>query len=79
VYGIAFFGVSHNGMDISSLIPLLESIRPIRSQILNIQQREFPDTLGGEGESEIICLYEIRESPTAIQVYPHSLTTDELY
>ncbi|KAL7785260.1 hypothetical protein V8C37DRAFT_419985 [Trichoderma ceciliae] len=76
VYGIAFFGVPHDGIDIRSLISmvgdgpnrfLLESIGPFSSQILSIQQREFPDALGGQGESEIVCFYETRKSPTAIQ------------
>ncbi|KAM0433914.1 hypothetical protein ACHAPT_003858 [Fusarium lateritium] len=74
VYGIVFFGVPHDGMDISSLIPmvgdgpnrfLIESIGRINSQILNIQQREFHRVLGGEGDSEIFCFYETVESPTA--------------
>ncbi|PCD23156.1 hypothetical protein AU210_014679 [Fusarium oxysporum f. sp. radicis-cucumerinum] len=74
VYGIVFFGVPHDGMDISSLIPmvengpnrfLVESIGRINSQILNIQRREFHTALGGEGDSEIICFYETEESRTA--------------
>ncbi|KAJ4167387.1 hypothetical protein NW754_011202 [Fusarium falciforme] len=74
VYGIVFFGVPHDGMDISSLIPmvgdgpnrfLIESIGRINSQILSIQQREFHTVLGGEGDSEIFCFYETVESPTA--------------
>ncbi|KAK4446083.1 hypothetical protein QBC34DRAFT_486914 [Podospora aff. communis PSN243] len=74
VYGIVFFGVPHDGMDISSLIPmvgdgpnrfLVESTSRINSQILSIQQREFHDALGKEGDSEIVCFYETLESPTA--------------
>ncbi|KAH7108962.1 P-loop containing nucleoside triphosphate hydrolase protein [Dactylonectria macrodidyma] len=74
VYGIVFFGVPHDGMDISSLIPmvnngpnrfLVESIGSINSQILSIQQREFHTALGGEGDSEVFCFYEMVESPTA--------------
>ena len=77
MYGIVFFGVPHDGMDISSLVPmvgdgpnrfLLESIGSINSQILSIQQREFHKALGGEGESEVVCFYETLKSPTAIQV-----------
>lgn len=77
VYGFAFFGVSHDGMDIRSLIPivgdrpnrfLLESIASNNSQILSIQQREFTDALGGQGETEIVSFYETYLSPTAIQV-----------
>ncbi|ORY68939.1 uncharacterized protein BCR38DRAFT_455751 [Pseudomassariella vexata] len=76
VYGIVFFGVPHDGMDISALIPmvgdgpnrfLIESIGRINSQILSIQQREFYKALGEEGDSEIICFYETVQSPTAQQ------------
>ncbi|KAL6835807.1 ankyrin repeat-containing domain protein [Trichoderma sp. SZMC 28015] len=75
VYGIAFFGVPHDGMDISSLIPmvengpnrfLLESIGLFSSQILSTQHREFLEALGTR-ESKIICFYETRMSPTAIR------------
>ncbi|PCD20340.1 hypothetical protein AU210_016207 [Fusarium oxysporum f. sp. radicis-cucumerinum] len=74
VYGIVFFGVPHDGMDISSLIPmvedgpnrfLVESIGHVNSQILSIQQREFYTALGREGDSEIICFYETEKSRTA--------------
>lgn len=77
VYGIAFFGVPHDGMDIQSLISivgngpnrfLLESIGNHGSQILSIYQREFPKTLGGQGESKVICFYETLGSPTAKKV-----------
>jgi hypothetical protein len=77
VYGIIFFGVPHDGMDISSLIPmvgdgpnrfLIESIGRVNSQILSIQQREFHKALGGKGDSKIFCFFETVESPTAIQV-----------
>jgi hypothetical protein len=77
VYGVVFFGVPHNGMDIESLISivgngpnrfLLESIGYHGSQILSIYQREFPKTLGGQGESKVICFYETLKSPTAKKV-----------
>lgn len=64
-------------MDISSLIPmvgdgpnrfLIESIGRINSQVLSIQQRDFHAALGGEGDSEIVCFYEVFESPTAQEV-----------
>ncbi|PKK53500.1 hypothetical protein CI102_1943 [Trichoderma harzianum] len=76
IYGIAFFGVPHDGMDIRSLIPmagdgpnrfLLESIGFTNSQILSIHQREFSEALGVKGEFEIISFYETRLSPTALQ------------
>ncbi|KAH6637140.1 P-loop containing nucleoside triphosphate hydrolase protein [Chaetomium tenue] len=74
VYGIAFFGVPHEGMDISSLIPmvgvgpnvpLIRSIDRINSYVLTAQQREFHLALGEKGYSEIVCFYETLESPTA--------------
>ncbi|OTA02427.1 hypothetical protein A9Z42_0027950 [Trichoderma parareesei] len=76
VYGIAFFGVPHDGMDIRSLIPmagngpnrfLLESIGSYSSQVLSTQQREFSQALGGQGETELISFYETRMSPTAVK------------
>ncbi|KAH6980866.1 hypothetical protein BKA56DRAFT_485948 [Ilyonectria sp. MPI-CAGE-AT-0026] len=76
VYGIVFFGVPHEGMDTSSLIPLvgdgpnrflIESISRINSQLLSIQQREFHTALGSNGHSEVFCFYETLESPTAHQ------------
>ena len=74
VYGVIFFGVPHDGMDISSLIPmvgnkpnrfLIESIDRIKSQILSVQQREFHNALGVKGEAEVFCFYETKLSPTA--------------
>ncbi|KAH8880966.1 hypothetical protein GQ53DRAFT_799429 [Thozetella sp. PMI_491] len=77
VYGIVFFGVPHAGMDISSLIPMvengpnrffLESIGNINSQIISTLQREFLAVLGSEGEPEIVSFYETVKSPTAKEV-----------
>ncbi|RYP57748.1 hypothetical protein DL769_009308 [Monosporascus sp. CRB-8-3] len=74
VYGIVFFGVPHDGMDINSLVPmvgdgpnrfLIESISQINSQILPIQRRDFHTALGNKGRSEIACFYETMKSPTA--------------
>ncbi|KFA66966.1 hypothetical protein S40285_09524, partial [Stachybotrys chlorohalonatus IBT 40285] len=74
VYGIVFFGVPHDGMDITSLIPvagdgpnrfLLESISNKNPQVLRTQQREFHEVLGHEGEAEVICFYETCLSSTA--------------
>ncbi|KAK0720516.1 hypothetical protein B0H67DRAFT_552679 [Lasiosphaeris hirsuta] len=76
VYGIVFFGVPHDGMDTSSLIPmvgdgpnrpLVNSLSRINSEILSIQQQEFHTALGNEGNSEIVYFYETVESPTAAQ------------
>ncbi|KAM0321481.1 hypothetical protein ACHAQA_010095 [Verticillium albo-atrum] len=74
VYGITFFGVPHDGMDIESLVPmvgdgpnrfLVESINRINSQILSLQRRDFLLALGKEGETEVVCFYETIKSPTA--------------
>ncbi|OPB40304.1 hypothetical protein A0O28_0003830 [Trichoderma guizhouense] len=74
VYGVIFFGTPHDGMDISSLIPmvgdgpnrfLVESISRINSQIISMQQRDFHRALGKKGDSEVFCFYETLESPTA--------------
>ncbi|KAH6971767.1 hypothetical protein BKA56DRAFT_494822 [Ilyonectria sp. MPI-CAGE-AT-0026] len=76
VYGIVFFGVPHDGMDISSLIPmvgngpnrpLIESIDRFNSMVLTIQQRDFHPALGGEGDSEVFCFFETNMSETAQQ------------
>lgn len=50
---------------------LLESIGTNNSQVLSIQQREFSDALGGQGETEIVSFYETRLSPTALRVWLH--------
>lgn len=77
IYGIVFFGVPNDGMDISSLLPmvgdgpnrfLVESIGRVSSQILTIQQREFHTALGDKDHSEVFCFYETLKSPTAQQV-----------
>ena len=75
MYGIIFFGVLYNGIDITLFIPmagnglnrsLIEAIGQDNSQILSAQQREFSKALGGEGDSEVFCFYEMLKSPTAI-------------
>ncbi|XXH04158.1 Peptide chain release factor 1, mitochondrial [Hypoxylon texense] len=75
VYGIVFFGVPHHGMEISSLKPmagdgpnraLLESIGT-NSHVLSQQYEDFQAALGHKGEFEVICFYEVLQSPTAIQ------------
>lgn len=77
VYGIAFFGVPHHGMDTKSLIPmagdrpnrfLVESISDKQPQVLRRQHQDFLKTLGNEGQSEVVCFYETMESPTAQKV-----------
>ncbi|KAK0649643.1 hypothetical protein B0T16DRAFT_428330 [Cercophora newfieldiana] len=77
IYGLIFFGVPNSGMDITSLVPmigdgpsrpLIDAISSINSQILTMQQREFPSALGGVEDSEMFCFYETLESPTAQNV-----------
>jgi len=77
VYGILFFGVPHDGLDITSLIPmvgrqpnlpLLYSLGRDNSQVITKLHREFHNALGGQGESEIFCFYETLQSPTAQKV-----------
>jgi protein SERAC1 len=75
IYGALFFGVPNQGMDIKSLIPivdnqvnqgLLHSISN-ESQLLRKQTRDFPKAFDFP-ESKIVCFYETVTSPTAIKV-----------
>ncbi|KAL6690734.1 hypothetical protein J3F84DRAFT_398202 [Trichoderma pleuroticola] len=76
IYGIVFFGVPHNGMDIESLIPMVDDgpnfplVKSIgtTSPVLDQLQEEFHPALGRQGDREIVCFYETAESPTAQQV-----------
>jgi protein SERAC1 len=74
-YGALFFGVPNQGMDISSLIPmvgdqpnryLLESLGP-ESDVLQEQRATFPEVFDFR-DSEIISFFETKLSPTALQV-----------
>lgn len=47
---------------------LIESISSINSQILTIQQREFPAAFSDKDHTEVFCFYETRKSPTAQKV-----------
>ncbi|KAK4080787.1 hypothetical protein Trihar35433_1892 [Trichoderma harzianum] len=75
IYGIVFFGVPHNGMDIESLIPMVDDgpnfplVKSIgtTSPVLDQLQEDFHPALGREGDREIVCFYETAESPTAQQ------------
>ncbi|KAK5993735.1 hypothetical protein PT974_07172 [Cladobotryum mycophilum] len=76
IYGIVFFGVPHNGMNITSLVAmagngpnrfLVESIGSSASQILSIQQREFQIAFPERDDSEVFCFFETLQSPTAKQ------------
>jgi len=74
-YGALFFGVPNQGMDISSLVPMvnnqpnrhfLESFRR-ESDLLRKQSRAFPKAFPFK-DSEVCCFYETLESPTAVEV-----------
>ncbi|KAH6956169.1 hypothetical protein DER45DRAFT_585031 [Fusarium avenaceum] len=86
VYGIAFFGAPHLGMDIGSLVAMtgnapsrsmVESLSRNNSQILDYLQREFVDVLGPEGKSEVVCFYEDMMSPTGIQLMNKCMQDDK--
>jgi protein SERAC1 len=74
-YGALFFGVPSQGMDIRSLIPMVND-QPNRhfleslgreSDLLRKQNRAFPKAFPFK-DSEIYCFYETLGSPTAIEV-----------
>jgi hypothetical protein len=74
-YGALFFGVPSQGMDISSLIPMVKG-QPNRhfleslgreSDLLRKQNRAFPKAFPFK-DSQICCFYETLGSPTAIEV-----------
>lgn len=75
IYGALFFGVPNRGMDIRSLIPMVENqvnealLHSIsnESPLLRIQSRDFPEAFSSP-ESKIMCFYETVMSPTAIKV-----------
>jgi hypothetical protein len=74
-YGVLFFGVPNQGMDISSLIPMVKD-QPNRhfleslgreSDLLRKQSRAFPKAFPFK-DSKICSFYETLGSPTAIEV-----------
>ena len=75
IYGALFFGVPSQGMDISHLLPMVESqlnedlIRSLdtESVFLRKQSREFPKAFNCY-DSEVVCFYETLKSPTAVKV-----------
>lgn len=77
VIAILFFGVPHDGMDIESLIPIVQgqanaalllSIDRIQSEVLQMQKHNFDRVLQASPHIEVYCLYETCSSPTAIKV-----------
>jgi hypothetical protein len=76
VCGFVLFGVPNSGMDIESLVPmvndqpnrsLLESLSEMNSQILRLQNRNFSRVLK-QTTFRMFCFYETRLSPTAAKV-----------
>jgi len=75
IYGALFFGVPSQGMEIASLIPMVEGqpnhalVFTLKggSQILRNQCRKFPKAFDNHN-SEIFCFYETKTSPTAVLV-----------
>jgi len=74
-YGTLFFGVPNQGMDISSLVPMvgdqpnryfLESLGK-ESEILPEQRTKFPKAFDFK-DSKIISFFETQMSPTAVKV-----------
>ena len=77
VYGMMFFGVPNDGLDIESFIPvvgegpnrpLINSLGQDNSQILYTQRRKFAEAFNFEGSSEIYSFYETRVSNTVRKV-----------
>ena len=75
IYGALFFGVPSQGMDITSLIPMVKGqpnqallhLIGKESQILRNQCRDFPKAFDYQ-DSKIVCFYETVMSPTAALV-----------
>lgn len=76
VYGVVFFGVPHDGMDIKGLVSmggannleLISSLSSVNSKVLYDLRSEFHEALGKKGNAEVFCFYETEVSPTAQQV-----------
>lgn len=76
IHGLLFFGVPNDGMNISSLIPMVNnqpnqslvlSLDPMNSQILRLQKRSFAKVMSGK-TIKMYCFYETKISPTATKV-----------
>lgn len=72
--GLVFFGVPHQGMDITSLRSMagdgpnrsfIESLNSENSQVLNNLQSDFKTALEKKTGLGIVCFYETLQSPTA--------------
>lgn len=75
VYGILFFGVPNQGLNITSLIPMVDGqpneafLRTLGegSHLLRNQTREFSKCFDFR-DSEVICFYEVIQSHAAVFV-----------
>jgi protein SERAC1 len=75
IYGALFFGVPNQGMNVESLIPMVENqvnqgllhSMSNESELLRKQNRDFAKAFDFL-ESKIVCFYETLTSPTAIKV-----------
>lgn len=75
IYGVLFFGVPNQGLDIESLIPMVEGqpnetfLRTLSrdTQLLRNQCRDFCKTFDFQ-DSEVFCFYETVESRSAVKV-----------
>lgn len=75
IYGALFFGVPNQGMNIESLIPIVENqvnqgllhSMSNESELLRKQSRDFAKPFDFP-EPKIVCFYETLTSPTAIKV-----------
>src|SRR5436305_5712917 len=74
IYGMVFFGVPSQGMDIESLVPIVDD-QPNEfmlhalgreSPALRAQRREFSEVIK-DRELELFCFYESSPSPTAVR------------
>lgn len=73
IHGVLLFGTPNDGMDIESLVPLvndqpnrflLESLNTMNSQILSLQKKGFTRVLQ-HTKCQLFCFYETEKSPTA--------------
>lgn len=87
IRGILLFGTPNDGLDIESLIPmvndqpnrlLLESLNPKSSQVLRRQRQAFWKVLE-RTNLQLFCLYETEQSPTATQVCGYTLYCNKCF
>lgn len=91
VYGIVFFGVPNDGMDIDHLVAmvgdngnrfLITSLSRSHSAITTEASRNFPAGLGGDDnsrDSEVYCFYETVESLIPEKASKHQVSGPALF